>query len=49
MLFRMLLVALARDYKYVDNSGSTGIVICVVIAICFLLNYFFSDRKEDRF
>lgn len=49
MLFNQLLV-LARDYKCVnDSDGTIGIVICVVIAICFILNYLFSDRKEDRF
>lgn len=51
MLFNQLLV-LARDYKCVndsDSDGTIGIIICVVIAICFILNHLFSDRKEDRF
>jgi hypothetical protein len=49
MLFNQLLV-LTRDYKCVnDSDGTIGITICVVIAICFILNYLFSDKKEDRF
>lgn len=44
----MLFILARTDFKYHEGDSGTGIIICIVFALCALIDYLLSNHDKKQ-